>query len=136
MRENGGVKHAIDIFEDDVNGVDAGADADADPTFPTPQNGRAHHFEDEQSAADDSAISTFSTFSAVPDESDHRIAVASKLPETARLPSGETATARTGPPWPRSWAMAGIATAQSARSKRSRQTRRGIKLGSGHCRAD
>ena len=38
--------------------------------------------------------------------SDQRIAEVSKLPETAWLPSGEIASARTGPPWPRNWACA------------------------------
>ena len=38
--------------------------------------------------------------------SDQRIAEVSKLPETAWLPSGEIASARTGPPWPRNCACA------------------------------
>src|SRR5712691_11288150 len=41
----------------------------------------------------------------------------SKLPEIAVLPSFEMASARTGPPWPRSWACA----ASSATRKVKRQ---------------
>ena len=41
-----------------------------------------------------------STCSATSFESDQRITEVSKLPETARAPSGEIASARTGPPWP------------------------------------
>jgi hypothetical protein len=40
--------------------------------------------------------------------SDQRIAEVSKLPETTVVPSGETASARTGPPWPRNCACAGL----------------------------
>src|ERR1700742_165784 len=46
------------------------------------------------------------TCSATLRASDHRIADVSKLPETASLPSGEIATARTGPPCPRICARA------------------------------
>ena len=61
-----------------------------------------------------------STFSAAPEASDQMIAVVSKLPETSRCPSGETASARTGPPWPRNWACAGAtAQAQSQKSDNS-----------------
>ncbi|GAB1313895.1 Kinetoplast-associated protein KAP [Madurella fahalii] len=66
VRENEGLKHAIDIFEDDDNGVGGGADYDADHALPTARNEKAQSAEDEHSAADDSVMSTFSTFSAVP----------------------------------------------------------------------
>ncbi len=48
-----------------------------------------------------------STCSAALRGSDQRIAEVSKLPEIACVPSGEIASARTGPPCPRScaWAM-------------------------------
>lgn len=69
--ENEGLKHAIDIFEDDDNGVDGGgggggADSDANHTLPTAWVAKAQPIEDEHAAADDSVMSTFSTFSAVP----------------------------------------------------------------------
>ena len=48
-----------------------------------------------------------STCSAAFFASDQRIAEVSKLPEIASLPSGEIASARTGPPWPRNCACAG-----------------------------
>src|SRR6516165_9144527 len=47
-----------------------------------------------------------STCSAAFFGSDQRIAEVSKLPETACVPSGEIASARTGPPWPRNCACA------------------------------
>jgi hypothetical protein len=47
------------------------------------------------------------TCSATSRRSDQRIADASKLPERAIVPSAETASARTGPPWPFSCARAG-----------------------------
>jgi hypothetical protein len=42
-----------------------------------------------------------STCSAALRLSDHRIADVSKLPDMAFVPSGEIASAFTGPPWPR-----------------------------------
>lgn len=65
--ENEGLKHAIDIFEDDADDIDAGADDDAGDTLPAAQVGQAQNgnAEDEPSAAEDSMMSTFSTFSAV-----------------------------------------------------------------------
>src|SRR5580704_3713184 len=47
------------------------------------------------------------TCSAASRASDQRITVSSKLPDTAVWPSAVTASARTGPPWPRSCACAG-----------------------------
>src|SRR4051812_11649472 len=47
-----------------------------------------------------------STSSAALRASDQRIAVESKLPVTTVCPSGEIASARTGPPWPRNCASA------------------------------
>ena len=43
------------------------------------------------------------------------MAEVSKLPETASLPSGEIASARTGPPWPRNCACAAPAASGSSR---------------------
>src|SRR5437763_15880337 len=51
------------------------------------------------------------TCSAASRASDQRIAVSSELPEIAILPSAVIASARTGPPWPRSCAWAGVTTA-------------------------
>src|SRR5260221_9382246 len=45
--------------------------------------------------------------------SDQRMAEVSKLPESACVPSGEMASARTGPPWPRNCACA-VADATSS----------------------
>src|SRR5262249_35266985 len=47
-----------------------------------------------------------STSAAALRASDQRITAVSKLPETADAPSGEIASARTGPPWPRNCACA------------------------------
>ena len=57
-----------------------------------------------------------STCSAVLRVSDQRMADESKLPEIAVVPSGEIASARTGPPWPRNWACAGRANKIKARA--------------------
>src|SRR5471030_866736 len=46
------------------------------------------------------------TCSATSRSSDQLMAEVSKLPDSACLPSEETATARTGPPWPRNCACA------------------------------
>jgi hypothetical protein len=74
IKDNAGLKHAIEIFEDDI---DIHASADEDDNL-TATNGalaaqlRAHQLaatndaEDEPAMADDTMISTFSTFSAVP----------------------------------------------------------------------
>src|SRR5262249_60429856 len=52
-----------------------------------------------------------------------RIGVSSRLREIAVLPAADTASARTGPPWPRSCACAGVSvTAATA----SASTARGI----------
>ena len=47
------------------------------------------------------AVVESSTCSAALRLSDHRIADVSKLPDMAFVPSGEIASAFTGPPWPR-----------------------------------
>src|SRR5664280_2543145 len=52
--------------------------------------------------------------------SDQRIAEVSKLPDTAWLPSGETASARTGPPWPRNCAWAADASAANNSTTQNR----------------
>src|SRR5579871_6298817 len=63
------------------------------------------------------------TCSAASRASDQRITVSSKLPETAVLPSAVTASARTGPPWPRSCACAGISpAADTASASTTRRT--------------
>ena len=53
--------------------------------------------------------------------SDQRIAEVSKLPETAWVPSGEMASARTGPPWPRNCACAAPAANGSTHKARVRR---------------
>lgn len=54
LKENGGLKHAIDIFEDDQNDVSSAMDMAPDEE------------EGETVGPDDTMVSTFSTFSAVP----------------------------------------------------------------------
>ena len=51
--------------------------------------------------------------------SDQRIAELSKLPEIALAPSADTATARTGPPWPRNCACAGALASATMRALRN-----------------
>jgi len=58
-----------------------------------------------------------STCSAALRASDQRIAVESKLPVTAVCPSGEIASARTGPPWPRNCAKALVTPSRRIASK-------------------
>lgn len=60
VTENEGLKHAIEIFEDDQSMVDN----EADVTSVT--NGGDQMDEDEAAGPDDTMVSTFSTFSAVP----------------------------------------------------------------------
>jgi len=72
VRENEGLKHAIDIFEDEVNAMHDGADDvdhDGDHTMSMAHDvdhGQSHMAEEEHSTADDTMISTFSAFSGVP----------------------------------------------------------------------
>src|SRR5438034_7418403 len=63
-----------------------------------------------------------STCSAALRASDQRIAVESKLPVTAVYPSGEIASARTGPPWPRNCAKA-VVTSSGRTASRAAQVR-------------
>lgn len=64
IRENEGLKHAIDIFEDEVSELENG-DRIAD-TVTIGLNAPEPPCDDEPAGADDTMISTFSTFSAVP----------------------------------------------------------------------
>ena len=75
MRENEGLKHAIGIFEDEASVLESG---DGDPIADAEDNtiGNDAHderpydderaYDDEHAGADDTMMSTFSTFSAVP----------------------------------------------------------------------
>jgi hypothetical protein len=73
VRENEGLKHAIEIFEDEVNAMHDGVedgDHEGDHTLAVGQEA-AHEqshimAEEEHSVADDTMISTFSAFSTVP----------------------------------------------------------------------
>ena len=65
--------------------------------------------------------------------SDQRIAEVSKLPEMAWLPSGEIASARTGPPWPRNCAFAGVNASGNSRTTQKPLNQTFITKGS--CRA-
>ncbi|KAK3309122.1 uncharacterized protein B0T15DRAFT_526237 [Chaetomium strumarium] len=68
VRENEGLKHAIEIFEDEVNAMHDGADdgdIDGDPTLPPAHDatgGQNPIAEEEPSGVDDSMMSTFSAF--------------------------------------------------------------------------
>lgn len=78
VRENEGLKHAIDIFEDDaslLNGATdgdttalGGGDDDHDGLVRIDSNEdfQRHGYDDEAAGPDDTMVSTFSTFSAVP----------------------------------------------------------------------
>ncbi|KAL2190733.1 hypothetical protein L209DRAFT_760597 [Thermothelomyces heterothallicus CBS 203.75] len=72
VRENEGLKHVIDIFEDEVNAMnDEPDDVDHDGDHAMSMehdaaDGRGHAAEEEHSAADDTMMSTFSAFSTVP----------------------------------------------------------------------
>src|SRR3972149_9350134 len=61
--------------------------------------------------------------------SDQRIAEVSKLPDSARLPSGEIASARTGPPWPRNCACATSSATPSASGNSSSNVQRRLVIG-------
>src|SRR5262249_61130565 len=69
--------------------------------------------------------------------SDQRIAEVSKLPEAACVPSGEIASARTGPPWPRNCAcaMRGPIDSSSVQTARTRNIIASLKPKSGIGRA-
>src|SRR5262249_47519271 len=65
-------------------------------------------------------------------DSDQRITDVSKLPETACVPSGEIASARTGPPWPRNCACATVgASNRSATRERTRSVIAELETSSG-----
>ncbi|KAK0614080.1 hypothetical protein B0T14DRAFT_527606 [Immersiella caudata] len=83
IRENEGLKHAIEIFEDDANDLadEVGSNGGGDDTMHmgSPSDGQGHQArlqlqdqyqgyedEDEHAGMDDTMISTFSAFSAVP----------------------------------------------------------------------
>src|SRR5215831_13808292 len=63
-----------------------------------------------------------STCSAVFLDSDQRITDVSKLPETTCVPSGEIASVRTGPPWPRNCACATVGTSNRSAARESTRT--------------
>src|SRR5215831_11592000 len=67
------------------------------------------------------------TCSATLRASDQRMTEVSKLPDTASLPSGEIANARTGPPWPRNCACAAKG-ASRPRHRRTMASRIGVTI--------
>jgi hypothetical protein len=72
VRENEGLKHAIEIFEDEVNAMHDGVedgDNEAEHTLSMGQEAaheQSHMAEEDPSVGDDTMISTFSAFSTVP----------------------------------------------------------------------
>ncbi|KAK5632259.1 hypothetical protein RRF57_007973 [Xylaria bambusicola] len=67
LAENKGLAHAIDIFEDEDTMMENADDEEVNDTFMSMGQERDHVVvDDEQAGPDDTMISTFSTFSAVP----------------------------------------------------------------------
>ncbi|EON99883.1 hypothetical protein UCRPA7_4587 [Phaeoacremonium minimum UCRPA7] len=70
ISENTGLKHAIEIFEDDESVLENGVDGDGDNntatiSIPVVEEEEEHGY-DEMAGADDTMVSTLSSFSAVP----------------------------------------------------------------------
>lgn len=76
VRENEGLKHAIDIFEDEASVLNDAADSDSTTLggggdddlvrVDSNEDFQRHDYDDEAAGPDDTMVSTFSTFSAVP----------------------------------------------------------------------